>query len=256
MDSTTENMFNNVNHLIERQRFVMEEVTFLEEKRQELTDMIQNLSDSVYKETLENQINKMEIKLFIQGVTDKAIDKAEGIDVCVEKKKKTIKCRYYDRGFCKSKSECGFFHSEKICNKILSNEKFLEPKVCLQRHPKDCKHWMGDTRGCLRENECKYIHDSNKKGQKIKQNKSYTKNTNDEEIVNDTSDRIDEKKDKFRIDSLTKEVEAKEEELKKKEDKISVLLSEKETLIEENNRIKRCAKNMDLEIKLLRSQTH
>ena len=41
MDSTTENMFNNVNHLIERQRFVMEEVTFLEEKRQELNDMIQ-----------------------------------------------------------------------------------------------------------------------------------------------------------------------------------------------------------------------
>ena len=61
MDSTTENMFNNVNHLIERQRFVMEEVTFLEEKRQELNDMIQNLSDSEYKETLENQINKMEI---------------------------------------------------------------------------------------------------------------------------------------------------------------------------------------------------
>ena len=230
----------------------MEEVKFLEGKRHELNNMIQNLSASEHKETLENQINKMEMILIIQDVTVQG--KAE---VIVEKKQKpTIKCRYNDRGFCKSKSECGFFHSEKICEKILSNEKCLEHKVCLQRHPKDCKHWMGDTRGCLRENECKYLHDSNKKGKKIKQNKSYTKNTNDEEIINDTSDRIDEKKDELLIDSLTKEVEAKEEELKKKEAKISVLLSEKVTLIEENNQIKRCAKNMDLEIKMLRSQTN
>ena len=115
---------------------------------------------------------------------------------------------------------------------------------------------MGDSRGCLREKDCKYLHVSNKKGKNIKQNKSCPKNTNDEEIINDTSDRIDEKKDELLIDSLTKEVEAKEEELKKKEAKISVLLSEKVTLIEENNRIKRCAKNMDLEIKMLRSQTN
>ena len=247
-----ENLFNHVNHLIERQRFVMEEVKFLEGKRHELNNMIQNLSASEHKETLENQINKMEMILIIQDVTVQG--KAE---VIVEKKQKpTIKCRYNDRGFCKSKSECGFFHSEKICEKILSNEKCLEHKGCLQRHPKDCKHWMGDSRGCLREKDFKYLHVSNKKGKNIKQNKSCPKNTNDEEIINDTSDRIDEKKDELLIDSLTKEVEAKEEELKKKEAKISVLLSEKVTLIEENNQIKRCAKNMDLEIKMLRSQTN
>ena len=70
MDDTIENMFNNVNHLIECQGFVLERVKFLEEKRLELTNIIQNLSDSEYKETLENQIYKMEMKLFIHGVTN------------------------------------------------------------------------------------------------------------------------------------------------------------------------------------------
>ena len=64
-----ENLFNNVNHLIERHRFVMEEVNFLEGKQHELTTMIHNLSDSDHKETLENQINKMEMKLVIQDAT-------------------------------------------------------------------------------------------------------------------------------------------------------------------------------------------
>ena len=59
IDELTENMFNNVNHLIECQRFVMERVEFLEAKRVEITNMIQNISSSSYKETLEIQINKI-----------------------------------------------------------------------------------------------------------------------------------------------------------------------------------------------------
>ena len=257
MDNTMENMFNNLNHLVECQKFVMEEVKFLEGKRRELTQFIQNLHDSEYKETLENKINKMEMKLFIQDVSDKVIDKAEVIvKDKSEKKKKTIKCRYYDRGFCKSKSECDFFHSDKICDQILSNEKCSEPKTCLQRHPKDRKHWMGDTRGCLRGDECKYLHFSSKKGKNIRENKSYPKNKNYKEKVNDTPRRIKEKQAEEVNDSFKKELEAKDEEMKRKDNKISELMSEKEDLLEQFNKIKRCAKNMDQEIKKLRSQSN
>ena len=79
---------------------------------------------------------------------------------------------------------------------------------------------------------------------------------NDKEKVNDTSRRIDEKRDEEVIDSLKKEVEAKDKEMKQKDDKISELLSEKENLLEQFNKIKRCAKNMDQEIKKLRSQSN
>ena len=55
--------FNNVNHLIECERFVVERVTFLEQKRKELIYRIHNLVASSYKITLQNQINQMAIKV-------------------------------------------------------------------------------------------------------------------------------------------------------------------------------------------------
>ena len=249
MEDTTGNMFNDVNYLIECQRFVVERVKFLEGKRLELSNIIRNLNDSEYKETLENKIDKLEMKLFIDGVTDKVIDKAEVSDECVETKKISKKCRYNNRGFCKRQSECIFFHSEKICENFASNGKCLEPETCLQRHPKDCKYWMGDARGCLRGDECKYLHISRKKGMNMKSNKSCHKIKNDKEIMN-------EKKDKESIDSIKEAVDAKDEELKQKDGQISELISEKEGLTEQYNKIKRCAMNMDKEIKLLRSRTH
>ena len=71
MDDLTEDILNNVNHLIECQRFVVEREKFLETKRLEITNMIGSLSDPNHKETLENQLNKMEMKVSITCVTDK-----------------------------------------------------------------------------------------------------------------------------------------------------------------------------------------
>lgn len=65
-----EDMFNNVNHLIECQAFVLERVQFLEGKRLELTNIIQNIGVSTHKETLLNQIKGMEMTLTINSVTD------------------------------------------------------------------------------------------------------------------------------------------------------------------------------------------
>ena len=62
----------------------------------------------------------------------------------------------------------------------------------------------------------------------------------------------------FRVNTgtLEKRRRLKDKELKQNDATISELLSEKEVLLEEYNRIKRCAKNMDQEIKQLRSRTN
>ena len=78
----------------------MERVRFLEENRLELIYIIQNLSDSSYKKTLENQIKIMEMKVSINGATDQIEENAVIIDDPLEKKKSNLTCRYNNRRFC------------------------------------------------------------------------------------------------------------------------------------------------------------
>ena len=59
-------------------------------------------------------------------------------------------------------------------------------------------------------------------------------------------------KEKEIIESLKTAVDANKNEIKQKNGKISELLSEKEVMTEQYNKVKRCAKNMDQEIKRLR----
>ena len=108
---------------------------------------------------------------------------------------------------------------------------------------------MGDERGCFRGEECKYLHIPRKKGMNIKSKKSSHQIKNDIETMK-------EKKDKECIDSIKEVVDAKDEEIKQKDGQISELISEKEGLTEQYNKIKRIAMNMDKEIKLLRSRAH
>ena len=54
------------------------------------------------------------------------------------------------------------------------------------------------------------------------------------------------------IETLKKVVDAKDTKIKQKDGKISELLPEKEAMAEQYDRIKRGAKNMDEEIKMLR----
>ena len=88
----------------------MERVKFLEDKRLELTNVIQNLSASSYKETLENQINSMEMILSINCTTNQHHDKVEVIENSQESKQSKRKCRYNDRGFCKKGLGCVYLH--------------------------------------------------------------------------------------------------------------------------------------------------
>ena len=57
------------------------------------------------------------------------------------------------------------------------------------------------------------------------------------------------------VHELTEASDAKDEEIKQMNENVSKLIAENKGLIEENNKVKIILKNMDQEIKLLRSRT-
>ena len=201
----------------------------------------------VHKETVDERSSNF--------VTHKTNNNEEVIDNSVDKKKKKdVKCRYHNCGYC-SQSGCVFLHPEKVCDKVLSNGKCPDSKECLHRHPKDCKHWMGDSRGCLRGDVCKYLHQSNKKGINLKVNKNYDDTKIETPNKRSKQEVFIEKPDDDNVLILKEAIAAKEEEIKRMEETKSKLSSEKEGLVEENKRFQRILKNMNQEIKLLKSQT-
>ena len=159
-------------------------------------------------------------------------------------------------GCCRSQLECLYLHSEKVCDNVLLSGKCSESKRCLQRHPRDCKYWMGDTRGCLRGQECKYLHNPSKEGKNIRPNKNCHETKSEGQNKMKAKEVKTEKHDDKTIISLKDIVASKDKEIKEKDDKVQKLVLEKEDLINQNNKIKRCAKNMDEEIKRLRSRTN
>ena len=66
---------------------------------------------------------------------------------------KNIKCKYFNTGFCKFKSECKFQHTETVC---LQNN--CKDKKCPHRHPEPCR--FGEF--CRRRTSCYYKHQENK----------------------------------------------------------------------------------------------
>ena len=67
------------------------------------------------------------------------------------------KCRYYDRGHCKYKRGCKYFHPRDICSDYLQKGQ-CEIKNCMDRHPKVCKFWSKSKGGCKRDTSCDFIH--------------------------------------------------------------------------------------------------
>ena len=84
--------------------------------------------------------------------------------------------------------------------------------------------------------------------------KNYNETKSEEQNKMKAKEVITEKHDD--IISLKETVASKDKEIKEKDDKVQKLVLENEDLINQNNKIKRCAKNMDEEIKRLRSRTN
>ena len=53
-------------------------------------------------------------------------------------KYKERKCRYYDKGICKYKSKCGYFHPNQICEEYERTGN-CQGHNCKDRHPERCR---------------------------------------------------------------------------------------------------------------------
>ena len=69
-----------------------------------------------------------------------------------EVKKRQVKCKYYNKGYCKKKNECLFYHPTNYCiDKCKNSEcKFRHRIKC--RYVQYCYHYI--------KNQCEYIHES------------------------------------------------------------------------------------------------
>ena len=62
-------------------------------------------------------------------------------------------CKFNNRGYCRGKESCQFFHAETIC--VIYRETGLCWKpICRERHPKTCRY-SGE---CYRGESCRYLH--------------------------------------------------------------------------------------------------
>ena len=89
-------------------------------------------------------------------------------------------------------------------------------------------HWTGDTRGCLRGKQCMYLHNSGKKGVKVKMNKS------NYEMESESEGRSVDKEitRQQRDDSLNEVITEKDKVIKEKDEEIAKLRAENESLVE------------------------
>ena len=67
------------------------------------------------------------------------------------------KCRYYNRGFCKFRERCRYYHSAIICVEFLEVG-MCRKNGCPDRHPRICKFWAQNPEGCPRKDQCQYLH--------------------------------------------------------------------------------------------------
>ena len=95
-----------------------------------------------------------------EGIKKQKLDKAGSIESPIEnivKQGMKRKCRYNNRGHCRYRDRCKYYHSESICKIYLENKK-CDDKSCMDRHPKVCKYWLKNRSGCLRKTSCDYLH--------------------------------------------------------------------------------------------------
>jgi transcriptional regulator with PAS, ATPase and Fis domain len=84
-------------------------------------------------------MNTKEVSL---PVVDANKDNLESVTKANNVNKMTKKCRYFNRGFCKYREKCRFYHPEHICEAYLKSNN-CEQKECCKRHPKRCT-WEGN----------------------------------------------------------------------------------------------------------------
>ena len=100
------------------------------------------------------------------------------------------KCRYFNRGYCKYKENCKYYHSPNICEEYQENGICAKDR-CWYRHPKHCRNWSRNPEGC-RYKSCEYLHVNSEKYSHANQQEdiSIVDNAENCESTDDSSLRI------------------------------------------------------------------
>ena len=257
---TVNGVIDNILELENEQAKVAAYVQELEWRRFQLHSFIGSLTEAILtnkaKEKFSNKVLQMEMVL--------SFGKTRGIQPIEDKRRKI--CRHFNKGFCKMKDECVYFHKERICDASLQTGVCTEPKgVCWLRHPKECKHWLGDTRGCLRGEECKYLHKTENEGTNLKVHETEhegnavgNSSTSPKSIPTkkgkdqDTEKSNDGEKDSKEIsddNNVDMEEESPPKDTTNHEMKVVELKMENKTLIDQVEKLKQIVYNMNNELK-------
>ena len=102
------------------------------------------------RENLCVNVENMEIKLKVVNQNE-----CEGKKLRVKEKRK---CRYDNRGYCKHKNMCLYYHSGQVCEQFLRDGKCETVKTCQHRHLRDCRYWLRADGGCTHGEACRYLH--------------------------------------------------------------------------------------------------
>ena len=154
MEVMEEYIKSRISSLVEKMKLFDEERKSILLEVKSLKNTAKNSGASgIFQKTLGNLEDKLENLV----VTVQDCDKRETEREKTQLKKR--KCRYFNRGFCKYKERCKFYHSPVICKEYLE-EGMCKKVACSQRHPKVCKYWSGRPEGCRRDDSCQYLHQS------------------------------------------------------------------------------------------------
>ena len=139
-------------NLENEQRKVIAYIHELESRRNQLLSFVDSLTEQMLpdreKEKLSKKIRKMAL---VVGCAK------SGEESRIKKHDNQKRCRHNNLGFCKMGTNCVYYQTDEVCKEYLTNGKCSEPKLCSFQHPKECQFWLGDSRGCFRGEECKYL---------------------------------------------------------------------------------------------------
>ena len=142
----------------------------MDEREVEIDNLLQDM------ELLKEELNMERAK--VKSLTEVVNQQSKVIHTLQKKDKsetsntrsKKVKCRYWNRGFCKNGNDCKFHHYEKDCETYLKTET-CEDRKCKKRHRKLCRYFQSKE-GCYRNEACQYLHELTTNDNKTKKNQT------------------------------------------------------------------------------------
>ena len=128
----------NINELKEnRKKQDDDDIKEILENKKLIEEILENHTEVISR--MEDEIKRMETEKCKADVVRIDADTKDEASGEVEKVKK-IKCRYFNKGFCKYRKKCRYLHRKNICSDYVTNAKCLQT-TCEDRHPEMCKFW-------------------------------------------------------------------------------------------------------------------